>query len=57
MIKNFLTTLGTGKELLAFLWQERLWWIIPFVVTLLVIALLLIFAQSSPIMPFLYTTF
>lgn len=48
---------GSVKELLAFLWQERLWWAIPFVVTLLVVALLLVFAQSSPVGPFIYTIF
>ncbi len=49
--------LNTVKELLQFLWAERLWWIIPFVITLLIIAVLLVFAQSSPVLPFLYTAF
>ena len=48
---------GTVKELLSFLWQERLWWMIPFVVTLLIVAVLLVFAQSSPVAPFIYTIF
>lgn len=45
------------KELMRFLWKERLWWLIPFVLTLIIVALLLVFAQTSPIAPFLYTAF
>lgn len=44
-------------ELLQFLWRERLWWMVPFVVTLLIVAVLVIFAQSSPVLPFLYAAF
>lgn len=57
MIKNFFIKLGTGRELLEFLWAERLWWIIPLVLILLIIAALLVFAQSSPVVPFIYTIF
>ncbi len=49
--------LATIKELLQFFWSNKLWWMIPFVVTLILIAGLLIFAQSSPVAPFLYTAF
>jgi uncharacterized membrane protein len=49
--------LSTVKELFAFFWQNRLWWIIPFVAVFLIIGLLLFFAQSSPIGPLLYTVF
>jgi len=44
-------------ELLRFLWQQRLWWLIPMVTILLVFGVLLLFAQSSPIAPFIYTLF
>lgn len=57
MFKNLVNRGGIVKELFEFLWRERLWWMIPFVVTLLVIGALLIFAQSSPVIPFLYTVF
>jgi hypothetical protein len=56
-MKSFITRLKTSKSLLGFLWKERLWWMIPFVVTLLVVAILLVFAHTSPIVPFLYTAF
>ena len=57
MLKQVKHRAHTINELLRFFWRERLWWMIPFVVVLVVVALLLIFAQSSPIIPFLYTAF
>jgi hypothetical protein len=48
---------STVRELLTFFWKNRLWWMIPFVVTLMVIAVLLVLAQSSPVAPFIYTAF
>lgn len=56
-MRKFLSRFTVANELLRFFWKERLWWMIPFVLTLLVVAALLIFAQSSPIVPFLYTAF
>jgi hypothetical protein len=49
--------LGIMGELLVFLWQQKLWWMIPMVVVLLLLGILMIFAQSSAIAPFIYTLF
>lgn len=49
--------IGIMGELLAFLWERKLWWLIPMVSVLLVLGLVLIFAQSSAIAPFIYTLF
>jgi hypothetical protein len=49
--------IGIMGELLGFLWRRRLWWLSPMVVALLLIGLLLVFAQSSAIGPFIYTLF
>jgi len=48
---------GTVKELLTFFWENRLWWMMPFVVTLVAVAVLLVVAQASPVSPFLYAAF
>ncbi len=45
------------SELLGFLWKQKLWWMIPAMVVLLVLGLLLVFAQSTPLAPFIYTLF
>ena len=55
--KNALVKLGIMGELLEFLWQQKLWWLIPMVVVLLGFGLLLILAQGSAIAPFIYTLF
>lgn len=46
------------SELFSFLWQRKLWWLIPMVVFLVAIGLLLVLASvASPISPFIYTLF
>jgi hypothetical protein len=51
------SNLGVTGELLSFLWQRKLWWLIPMVTVLLVLGLLMIFATASGIGPFIYTLF
>ncbi len=45
------------RELFHFLWEQKLWWMIPMMVLLILFAVLLIFAQSTAIGPFIYTLF
>ena len=45
------------RSLLRFLWQQKLWWMIPMVLVLLLAGVLLIVAQQSAIAPFIYTLF
>ena len=49
--------IGVAGELLTFMWQRKLWWLMPMVVVLLIVGLLLILAQSSAIGPLIYTLF
>jgi len=56
-IRSTLSKFGMVGEMLVFLWQRKLWWLIPMVVILLLFGLLLIFAQASGIAPFIYTLF
>ncbi|MEW5960008.1 MAG: DUF5989 family protein, partial [Chloroflexota bacterium] len=44
-------------EVIQFLWARKLWWLIPMVSVLLLFGLLLIFASSSGVAPFIYTLF
>jgi hypothetical protein len=55
--KNVMTGGGTVAELMQFLWARRLWWLIPFVATLLVAGLLVLVGQATGIAPFIYTLF
>jgi len=49
--------LGIAGELLSFLWERKLWWLIPMVLVLLAFGGLLVTAQSSALGPFIYTLF
>jgi hypothetical protein len=55
--QGMLTNMGVVGEVLAFLWKRKLWWLIPMVAALLVFGLLLIFATTSGVAPFIYTLF
>jgi drug/metabolite transporter superfamily protein YnfA len=44
-------------ELLRFIWKKKQWWLLPIVITLLLLGILLTLAQSSPLGPFMYTIF
>ena len=48
---------GIVAELLEFLWERKLWWMIPMVSVLLLLGIIIVFAQSSAIAPFIYTLF
>lgn len=54
---GFKSRLAIAGELLSFLWQQKLWWLIPMVVVLLAFGALLVTAQSSALGPFIYTLF
>ncbi len=56
-IKGMITNTGVAGEVLQFLWARKLWWLIPMVTVLLLFGLLLIFASSSGVAPFIYTLF
>lgn len=56
-IRSMMANLGVVGEILSFLWQRKLWWLIPMVIVLLLFALLLVFASASGVGPFIYTLF
>ena len=49
--------LGIAAELLVFLWERKMWWIIPLVMVLLFTGLLIGFGSTSGVGPFIYTLF
>ena len=57
MFKNTRTRVGIVGELFGFLWQRKLWWLLPMIVMLLIFGILLVLAQGSAIAPFIYTLF
>ncbi|MEW6556590.1 MAG: DUF5989 family protein [Elusimicrobiota bacterium] len=57
MLKKMLRKFSVLGELLSFFWENKMWWIIPMVLVLVLIGLLLIFGQATGIAPFVYTLF
>jgi Family of unknown function (DUF5989) len=53
-MQAFFNKLGIAGELLAFLWAQKLWWMIPLVVMLLLLAALIAFASATSLGPFIY---
>jgi len=56
-LRSMSSNLGVVGELLSFLWARKLWWLIPMITMLLLFGLLLIFASTSGLAPFIYTLF
>lgn len=57
LLRKMQDRFGIFGELLAFLWAQKLWWIIPMVLVLVLFAFLLIFAGHTGLAPFVYTLF
>ena len=56
-VRKMVTNLGVAGELLTFLWQRKLFWLIPMVALLLLFGLLLVFGSATGVGPFIYTLF
>jgi len=56
-IKSIRRRLRIINKLFRFLWERKIWWLIPLILILLLFALIIIFGQSSAISPFIYTLF
>lgn len=44
-------------RLFSFLWQNKMWWLIPLVVVLVGLGILIVVGQTTPIGAFIYTIF
>ena len=47
----------SAKELVTFLWKQKLWWMIPMVIVLVFFGIFLIAAQGTSIIHFIYPLF
>lgn len=56
-LKNITQRMGVMGELLQFFLENKWWWLTPMLLVLLMFGLLIIFAQSSAVAPFIYTLF
>jgi uncharacterized protein DUF5989 len=56
-VESLSSRMGIVGELIQFFLQHKWWWLTPMIVVLLLFGLLVIFAQTSAIAPFIYTLF
>jgi len=45
---------GAISRMLAFAWEEKLWWLVPMAVTLVTLSALVFFASRQQVAPFFY---
>ncbi len=45
------------SEMWAFMKVRKKWWLLPIIIVMVLVGLLLIFAQGSVLAPFIYTIF
>lgn len=57
LVEELRSRLLTVRDLFRFLWDQRMWWLIPMVFLLLIVGAVIIFAQGSAVAPFVYTLF
>jgi hypothetical protein len=56
-VQRLVSHFATAGELISFMWRRKLFLLIPLVIVLMLLALLLVFAQASSIAPFIYSLF
>jgi len=56
-VRGFMANAGVVGEIVAYLWQNKLWWLIPMVLVLLLFGVLLVFASATGVGPFIYSLF
>ena len=56
-IERWKGKLAIFKELWDFMRVRKRWWLAPIIILLILLGLLIIFAESSALSPFIYTLF
>lgn len=46
---------GLAREFLDFIIYNAAWWMVPIIVVLALMVAFILFAESSPVLPFIYT--
>ena len=57
MMREIGQKFGIAGELISFLWQRKMWWMIPFVAMLLFFGLIIVVGSATGVGPFIYTLF
>jgi hypothetical protein len=52
-----MSKLSTIRDLWLFIKERKKWWLLPIVLVLVLLAILIVFAESSALAPFIYALF
>jgi hypothetical protein len=55
--RTITSNIRDAAKLIGYLGHRKLWWLIPMVVLLLLFGLMVVFASTSGLGPFIYTLF
>jgi hypothetical protein len=56
-MRDIVSRMGILGELMSFLWQRKLYWLIPMIITLMLFAILIILGSNPATQPFIYSLF
>ena len=56
-LEKLKSKLSIVKEFIGFLWERKLWWLIPLMLLILTIGLVLIVSHGTVFAPFIYVLF
>lgn len=56
-IKNFKERVGILKEFFEFIMKQKVWWLAPIIILLVLFSLFIIFTESTALAPFIYAIF
>ena len=54
IVEQMTTRAAIVGEVFSFLWQQKLWWLIPLMVIILLLGILFVIAQVSSVAPWMY---
>ena len=57
LIGKIMAKISILKEIWQFLKIRKKWWLAPIIILLVLLSLLIVFAESSALAPFIYTIF
>ena len=57
MLQDITSRMGILGELMGFLWKRKLYWLIPMLLTLVIIAVIIVLGSAGPGGIFIYTLF
>lgn len=52
-----MSNMSLARDLWAYMRERKKWWLLPIILVMVLIGMLLVFAQGSVLAPFIYTIF